>query len=118
MALLNVTEIRQVEIDPDGVAVAAAAGGDSYPNDDDTLFYLRNASGGSITATLALQRASVRKEGFGELTVTALVLVVPAAGRRLVKAPVGSHSDASGRVQVTYTAVTSVTVAALRAARQ
>jgi hypothetical protein len=118
MALLAVTEIRALEIDPDAVAVAAAAGGDSYPNDDDTMFYIRNAGGGSQTVTIAVQRTAVRKEGFGELTLAAIAMVVGAGLRKLIKVPSGGYADASGRVQVTYTGVTSVTVAALRTQRQ
>jgi hypothetical protein len=118
MALLTVTEVGQVEINPDGVAIAAAAGGDSYPNDDDTFLFINNQDASSKTVTLVAQRTAIKKEGFGELTIASIAVVVPTLSRRLIKVPIGSYSDASGRVQLTYSAVTSVTVAALRARRQ
>jgi hypothetical protein len=120
MALLAVTEVSEAAagVDLDAVDVAANAGGDSYPNDDDTFLYINNQDASPKTVTITAQRTAVRKEGFGELTIASIAVVVPATSRRLIKVPIGSYSDASGRVQLTYSAVTSVTVAALRAKRQ
>lgn len=117
MADLAITEITDDGIDPDGVDVAATAGGDEYVNDEHTVLYVNNASAGSVTVTITAQKTEVRKPGYGTLAIANIAVAVPAGGRRLVKAPPAAYNDADGRAQVTYSAATSVTVAALRAPR-
>lgn len=99
------------DIDRDGVAitaVAAAVGGDQFINNGKTYIYIDNGSGAPITATLATAGTT---QGLAIADQT----VVVAAGE-VVIAGVYSTSlfnDANRMIQVTYTAVTSVTVAVL-----
>lgn len=92
---------------------AAAGGGDSFANDGRTLFQVTNGSGGAITVTFD----SPRTCDFGLAANAAhdLAISVPAGESRYIGPFVqGRFNDAStGRVQVTYSDVTTLTVAAI-----
>lgn len=87
---------------------AAAAGGDEFANDGETYFHVKNASAGSVTVTLDSVRAC--DQGFDHNSGGAV-----AAGAEAVYGPFAKarFNNVSGRVAATYTAVTSVTVAAV-----
>jgi len=87
----------------------AAGGGDSFDNDGRTVFIVKNASGGSITVTFN----SLVQSNYG--TDVDPVLTV-AAGATLIAGPFDPvrYNDANGRVGVTYSGVTSLTVQAVR----
>lgn len=92
--------------------VAAAGGGDSFPVDDDTTFRVVNGGGSSINVTLVSQAGA--EPGIAPANK---VVAVPAGAQRAIRVkPSGRFRDANGRCQVTYSAVTSVTVAAERVA--
>lgn len=115
MATLTVTDIERTGVDPAGAEVAAAAGGDEFANDGKTFFRANNASAGSITVTFATVATQVRIPGFGEIALSNLQVSVPAgAVREIGPFPTGQFNDNGGKVQVTYSGVTSLTVAARR----
>jgi hypothetical protein len=115
MALLVVTELGQTAIEEDATLTAAdALLSDNYPNDERTFFVMDNADASQHVGTISALRATADKHGFGSLAVSDITITVPAGERRMVRAPMASHSDASGRVTVTYDDVTSVTVGAFR----
>ncbi len=90
-------------------AVAAAGGGDKFLNDGNTLFYVKNGGGSSINVTVAAPGTP------GGLTLTAPVVAV-AAGADKILGPFNPKyfNDASGFVNLTYSGVTSVTVAVIQ----
>lgn len=113
MATLTNNEI--VDAGLTDALVAAAAGGDQVLIDSDYRNWIEvaNASGGSINVTLAAQQTSVKVSGQGTLTIASRVIAVAAGARR--KIPLREYmKDTTGYAQITYSAVTSVTVGAFR----
>lgn len=105
------------KVDRDGLVPtfdAADAAGDAFPNDDRTVLVVKNGDTVAHTVTLAAQKTVLYRDGFGEIPIADLAVTVAAGGEAYVQAPPASHNDPSGKVQVTYDAVTSVTVAAIR----
>lgn len=98
------------QIDADGletVYVSAAVGGDYFINDGKTMLDIVNGSGGDITMTVAGQRACE----FG--TVHNQTVVIQAGERRQAGPyPRYRFNDDNGYVQLTYSGVTSLTIAA------
>ena len=96
---------------PSGLALSAAAaagGGDQYPNNGKTLLKVINGDGSSINVTIT---PSNTVNGY---TIAPIVVAV-AGGATKYLGPYDPayFNNSSGRVAVTYSAVTSVTVAAL-----
>jgi len=113
LATLTVLSLTSVGNTPN--FVAAAAGGDEFVNSDKSFFAVKNGGGGSINVTVAIQRSSFDIPGFGRVGFSALVIAVPPGEERYIKVPPGPYNDPNtGRVEVTYSAVTSVTVAAIQ----
>lgn len=87
---------------------AAAGGGDQFPNDGATILHVKNGSGGALTVTVDSKTPS----NYG--TDVDVTVSVPAAGERMIGPfPKARFDDVNGNVQVTYSGVTSLTVAAL-----
>lgn len=98
------------------VEAAAGAGGDSFPNTGAESFVVNNGGGAPITVTF---HAGPNPCSFGLSGGTAhdLAVAVAAGERRVIGPfPVMRFNDASNNVQVTYSAVTTVTVAVRSAA--
>ena len=89
--------------------VAASAGGDSFSNDGNTMFKVTNGSASAVTVTID----SPLPCNFG---YNHNVIVNVAAGATVDLGPFAPtrFNDSVGNVDVTYSAVTSVTVAAVR----
>jgi hypothetical protein len=95
--------------------VSANGGGDSFPNDGYTVFYVKNGGGAPITVTFDSPGFTAPS---GSLAVDADYQVTVAAGAEKWIGPFTDKqrfNDANGRVAVAYSGVTSVTVQALRA---
>jgi hypothetical protein len=94
---------------------AAAAGGDSSLNTDGKLLlFVNNGGASSINVTAVVQNAAQTNAAGSPLTASSLVTAV-AAGARAIIGPFSPeiYNDATGQVQFTYSAVTSVNVQAL-----
>ena len=95
-------------------AVAAASGGDAFVNEGETFLYVKNTDAVSKNVTIAGQRTcpfGVAAGSHNSVTAVALneeKLIGPFNKSRF--------NDANGKVQVTYSAVTGVTVAAVKVA--
>ena len=89
---------------------AAAAGGDTFGPDPRTFLDITNAGGSAITVTITAYGS-----GPGGNPVANRVISVPAGEERMIGPfdPAG-FADASGNAAIAYSAVASVTVAALR----
>ena len=91
--------------------VAAAAGGDEFPFLPNVFFGVKNGDASPHTVTIAANTTSLKTGvSAGTLTISDIVVSVPAGGERIIGVP--AAYAASGVVSVTYDAVTSMTVAA------
>lgn len=89
---------------------AASGGGDSFPNDGMTYLHVKNGGGAAITVTIDSQaQCSFGFDHNQEVTVDP-----GAEGKRIGPFKPIRWNDTNGRVNVTYSGVTSVTVAAIR----
>lgn len=107
MALLTVQNISTTGLGP--TYAAANAGGDTFPNNGRTLLHVKN--GGASAVTVTLVSAKTCNQGFQH----DLQVSVPAGGERMIGPfpPDRFNNESTGQVSVTYSGVTSVTVAAL-----
>lgn len=107
MATLSVQTINR-----DGLEAtysACAGGGDEFANAGDEFIHIKNGSGGDITLTIVTQ-ATVDGQAVGDRTV-----VITAGEERLIGPfPTGTYNDGAGKVQLTYSGVTSLTIGILK----
>ena len=110
MSTLTVTQLSPTAADPG--FVAAASGGDQFTIDGNTVLHVRNDSASEVTVTLASQVT----DDVGVLADD-LDFAVPASSERAVRLGnfAGRFRDTDGNCQVTYDAVTGLTVAVYRA---
>lgn len=110
MAVLTATSLVRTGINP-VPSTAADVAGDSVANPGgDIAFIVKNASGSSINVTL-----DIRAAGPDGATVTDPVVAIAAGATKMIGPfPTGIYNDASGRVNITYSDVTTVTVMAVR----
>lgn len=106
MAVLTVQDVTAAGITPD--YVAASATGDSFPNNGRVMLHVKN--GGTAAIDVTIISAKTCNFGFQHnITVS-----VPASGEKMIGPfPPERFNNDQGQVQVNYSAVTSVTVAAL-----
>ena len=108
MATLTTAAITPAGTDP--AFVAATGAGDKVVPGDTTYLHVKNASGVSVTVTITA--VGLCSQGSTHSSVVA----VPAGADRVIGPITGSRFAAvsDGLAAVTYSAVTSVTVAACR----
>lgn len=111
MALLAVQTMTTAGLAP--TTTAAAGGGDTVapagPGDDRTFLYVNNAGGSPINVTIA-DPGTTPAGNAGTPTAVA----VANGAFKFIPIPTGAISASTGLASITYSAVTSVTVAAVR----
>ncbi len=119
MAALTINEIDSAGVDYSDALETAAAAGDTIKEDglQRTFLAVENGSGSSVDVTITAQDTTAKAPGVGEVTVSDMVVSVPASGNRFIGPFPAAFIDASGNVAVGYSDETSVTVAALRLPR-
>jgi hypothetical protein len=117
--------LAQLTLNPHALAgltptfVAATAGGDAFSDagDERTYFRVKNGGASTITVTIApVSPTSIKVAGATPQAVSLpsySVSVAAAADTTIGPFP-SAYRDANSNVNVTYSAVTSVTVAAIR----
>lgn len=114
MAALTVQPAARSANGVDLAGVAAAGGGDSFTNSGQEVFVVKNGGGAPITVTV------VTPATVDGLAVTDLTASVAAGATRMIGPfPPGIYNDtgaAGGIVSVTYSGVTTVTVAVVKVA--
>ena len=107
MATLTVQNISLAGITPSYAAAAAA--GDEFANTGDTLFHIKNG-GSEITLTIETP-AKIEGIDIAEITVT-----IPATTGDKMVGPFDPSifNQTTGRVAVTYSSETSITVGAFK----
>jgi hypothetical protein len=107
MAVLTVQEIGRAGVTPS--FTSAAGGGDTCPNDEKTFLEVKNGGGASIDVT-------VETPGTVDgLAITDRVVAVPASGDKMIGPFPKQYYSAT--LDITYSAVTSVTIGAFRLPR-
>lgn len=104
MASLTVADVNPAGVTP--TFAAATSGGDQFANDGRTFIEVKS-SGAPCTVTVASQQACSQGSTHND-TIT-----VASAGDKMI-GPFDTNrfNDANGNVQVTYSAVTNITVGA------
>lgn len=109
MATLTTQTIVAAGLDP--TYAAAAAGGDKVTPGPTTFLHVINGGGSSITVTVATPGNYYANIANPDLTVT-----VGASGEQMIPIPQTPFADPgdNGLAAISYSGVTTVTVAALR----
>lgn len=115
MATLTVQNIAKTGLNPVYGAVALS---DTFLNvgDERNYLHVKNGSGASINVTVVAQKTQVKVPGVGQLTIANQIVAVPAGQERIIGPFSEAFNDANGMVVVNYSAITTVTAAALRLA--
>lgn len=99
-----------------GPVMHAAAASDSFDNNGDVMLLVRNASGSAVTVTIDAPGAANPYPSGKQFDADVDVSVPATTGERLIGPfPPARFNDSSGRVQLSWSATTSVTWAAVRA---
>lgn len=118
MATLTVQSLSQSGLTPS--LSAAASGGDDFVCADDQRHFVEmdNEDASSHTLTIAAQRSTAQQSGVGDVAVSDISVAVAAGARGLVGPITSAYIRSSdGKVEMTYDAVTSVTVGAFKVPR-
>lgn len=108
MATLTVQNINRSGLE--ATYASAGAGGDEFTNNGSTFLHVKNGDGSAHTVTVASQYAPV-PAGLAQSNVQ---VSVPAGEERMIGPfPTRAFNDEDGLTQVTYDAVTSVTIAVI-----
>jgi hypothetical protein len=106
--------LQQITESGDQVDYAnAGEAGDTVDNAGSTFLHIKNDGGETITVTIAAETTSVPNSIYGSLTKANASIAVEAA-REAVIGPfkVSAFNNSDDEIEITYTAVTSVTIAA------
>lgn len=108
MAVLAVQTITRAGLAP--AYSAAAAAGDKFTPSDRTVLHVKNGSAGALTVTVVTPKQTSYGADIADVAVS-----VPAGGERLVGPFAYEHfaDTDDGLADITYSGVTSLTVAAL-----
>lgn len=93
--------------------VAAAGGGDSFDNNGLCLFTVKNGGGGNITVTVD-DVNSAAPAGASAFNADVAGVVNAGSEKTFGPFPPFRFNDGTGRVNVTYTGVVTVTVSVIR----
>lgn len=101
---------------------AAASGGDAFPNDGRTVLLFVNGNASSRTLTITKQNKNPDAQGFNPITLSDTTVTIPGSGTNGGLCVVGpfaqrEYNDSTGLVQLAYSGVTSLTVAAIQVPR-
>lgn len=108
MADLTVQNIALAGLED--TAAAAEVGGDDFPNDGNTFLKVINGGGGSINVTAASNYTSPPT---GTAQADNVVAVGPGVTALIGPFPQSGFNDGDGKVNINYSGITTVTVAAI-----
>ena len=97
--------------------VSASGGGDEVDNaSGDVMLFVSNGGGGSINVTLtAVQTSRPAFGAYPAMTLSNQVIAVAAGAKVLIgPIPTAFNHATTGRVTITYSGVSSVTIAAIQ----
>jgi hypothetical protein len=109
MAALTVQDVTRSGLTP--TFAAATSTGDSFANNGSTFLYVKNGHTAAQSVTVDSQYAPLP---VGTAQSDAVVSVAAGGEALIGPFPTRSFNDADGLVQVTYSGVTALTVAAIK----
>ena len=116
MALLSVQDI--VEGGLEATYASATGGGDTVKIDGNAagrlFLHVRNGHSSPQTVTVTPATTSANVPGFGTLTRAAIAVAVTNAEERFIPITEAAFANSSGLAAITYSGVTSLTIAAIR----
>jgi hypothetical protein len=115
--MATLTVAQAVEAGLITALVAADVAGDEFTNDtsERTFLAVRNDDASATTVTITADNASTTVDGFGAVTKADGGGSVAASDLTIFGPfPTGAFNDATGKVQVTYSSITSLFVQAIR----
>jgi len=94
--------------------VSATEGGDTADNNGNMFLHIKNGSGGEITVTIAALTTSVDSGMYGDLTKANATIAIAGGAEAFIGgfAP-AAFNNGNGEIAITYSEVTSLTIAAL-----
>lgn len=110
MAILTVQDVKRTGVAPS--YAACAGGGDRFAPSKDTILHVKNGSGGALTVAIVTPNNAIPDVAVADVAVS-----VPAGGERFIGPFPYEHfaaNDGSGLADITYSGVTSLTIAALK----
>lgn len=110
MAALTTQNVVRTGIVP--TYAAAAGGGDTFIPSADTFLHIKNGSGGSLTVTVAVTATVI-----GQAASNVAVAIAAGAEKMIGPFPYEFFNQSDGTAAVTYSGVTSLTVAVLKLAK-
>lgn len=115
MATLSRQKILAATTGLQATYAACAGGGDVVDNSDGkTFLHVKNGSGGALSVTVTAQNASTVVGGFGTLAVANVVVSVGAGAEKYIGPfPRQAYNNTSDQIAITYSGVTSLTIAAV-----
>lgn len=97
---------------------SCTGGGDTFANNGKVYLHIKNASGGSITVTIAkTSSATVNDPVLGILTKADVAVAIGAGAEKMIgpfKPDAFNATAGTGLVSITYSGVTSLTIAAIQ----
>ena len=112
MATLTSQEISEAGVV--ATYAAATADGDVVANEGTIFLHVKNGGGSEITVTITAQTTSVDSPLYGELTkANASKAIAGSAEAFIGPFQINAYNNTDEQIAITYTAVTSVTIAAL-----
>lgn len=109
MAALTTNVVPLTGLRRDDKFVAASGGGDDCATGPGVEVAVKNGSGSAVTVTLVTPGTVD-----GDLGITDRAVSVPAGGETTIPVTDRYRDPSTGRASITYSAVTSVTVAVFR----
>lgn len=112
MATLSVQSVSKTGLSP--TYTSAAGGGDKVKPGDHTWIHVRNGGGSSVTVTVDDTKTAA-PDGYTAFDPDLEVVIEPGGNRHIGPLPETRFRGDDGLVHITYSGVSSVTIAALRA---
>jgi len=95
-------------------SAASSGDGDTTDNSGSTFLHIKNGGVGEITATITAQTTSVESDIYGDLTKANASIAIEASGEVFIGPfKPAAFNEGDGEIVITYSGVTSVTIAAL-----
>lgn len=95
---------------------AADAGGDVAANNEhDVVLLVKNDDASGKTVTITAQKTTTDKRGYGSVTKSNAAHTVAAGAIAVIGPFSNAFNNSSGQIAITYDAVTSLTIAAVKA---
>lgn len=107
MATLSAQQMSRSGLEPS--YASAAGGGDEFVNTGEEFIHIKNGDGSSHTVTIETPNL------VDGLAIADRAVAIPGGEERMIGPfPTSTYNDANQKVQLTYDAVTSVTIAIIK----